>query len=128
MDALDRLHHTTEEIPMFTISIARTTLKMAVATALVGLTLAPQTASAHQVTQRFHQPEQRAGNRITVEESWINVLACNGAGENRGNFYVYQYVKRAGFRAILPPHWASPLGGHDWGTFEQAAAAACHHR
>jgi hypothetical protein len=85
-----------------------------------------QAAHAYTITGKNHQAEQRAGNRITVEESWIHIVVCNGAGEKGGQYYVYQYVKRNGFRAILPPNWGSPIGGRDFGSFAQAASAACH--
>ena len=69
----------------------------------------PVAAGAAQVTSRFSQAERRdAYGRITVEASVISVLKCNGAGENGRQFYIYQYVNRLGFRAILPPYWGSP--------------------
>ena len=86
----------------------------------------PVTAVAAQVTGRFAQAEQRdAYGRITVEASVISVLNCNGAGENGRQFYIYRYVNRGGFRAILPPYWGSPIGGRDWSTFQIAARVAC---
>lgn len=89
------------------------------------LALTPAPGHAYQELQTMHQAEQRSGGRITVEESNIHVIRCNGAGENGGQFYIYQYLKRSGFRAILPPNWGRPIGGHDWGSFAEAAAAAC---
>lgn len=83
-------------------------------------------AAGAQAVQRYNQAEQRDGyGRITVEASVITVVNCNGAGENGGQFYIYQYVNRAGVRAIQPPYWGQPIGGRDWATFEQAAYAAC---
>jgi len=32
---------------------------------------------------------------------------------NGGSFYIYQYVNRLGFRAILPPNWGRAIGGRD---------------
>jgi hypothetical protein len=93
--------------------------------ALAFAAIAPP-ASAAQAVQRFNQSEQRDSyGRMTVEASVVTVLNCNGAGENGGQSYVYQYVKRAGFRAIQPPNWAQPIGGRDWSAYEQAVAAAC---
>jgi hypothetical protein len=50
----------------------------------------------------------------------IHVIACNDR-----QFYIYQYVNRQGFRAILPPDWGHAIGGRDFGTFEEATTAAC---
>jgi hypothetical protein len=81
---------------------------------------------AYQAVQRFNQPEQRAPNgQLAVEAAIITVVACNGQGENGGQRYIYQYTNRAGFRAINPPNWGQSLGGHDWGTFQQAISAGC---
>jgi hypothetical protein len=97
--------------------------------ALVASVLAlfiPVSGHAYQVTQSFNQPEARdAYGRITVEASVIHVLACNGLGENFGQFYIYQYVNRPGFRAIRPPDWGHAIGGQDFQGFAQAAAVAC---
>lgn len=89
------------------------------------LCLAPSRAQAYQVTGKFHQAERRSGHTIAVEEAWIHTLSCNGHGEKGGQYYIYQYVKRGGFRAILPPNWASAIGGRDWGSFAEAAGVAC---
>lgn len=82
--------------------------------------MAPLSAHAYQEVNTLNQ-QAAAG----VEASVIHVIACNGAGENGGQYYVYQYVNRAGFRAILPPNWGQALGGHDWSSFAEAAQAAC---
>jgi len=93
-------------------------------TAAISSIAAPTQAS--QVIRRFDQAEQLSpSGKPLVEESTINVVSCSGAGENGGQYYIYQYHKRAGFRAIKPPNWAQAIGGRDWPTFEQAAAAAC---
>ena len=60
-----------------------------------------------------------------MEASNIHVIACNGAGENGGQFYIYEYLNRPGFRAILPPNWGNALGGRDFGTYQEAASVAC---
>jgi len=92
--------------------------------AVIGASTAP--AQAHQALQRFNQAEQRAPNgRIAVEASVITVVACNSPGERGGQYYIYQYVNRPGFRAILPPNWGAPIGGRDFGSFNEAAGAAC---
>ena len=97
-----------------------------VAGAVVASVLGAGAAQAYQITQSFNQGESRdGGGRVTVEASTIHVTNCNGAGENRGTFYIYQYLKRPGFRAILPPNWAHPIGGHDVGSFAEAAHVAC---
>lgn len=88
--------------------------------------LVPSSGLAYQETQAAYQPEQRdAAGNLSVEASNIHVLVCNGAGENGGQFYIYEYLNRPGFRAILPPNWGSPLGGQDFGTYQEAASIAC---
>jgi hypothetical protein len=88
--------------------------------------LAVQEANAYQTVQSTNQAEARDGSgRITVEASVIHVISCNAPGENRGQFYIYQYTKRAGFRAIAPPQWGNPIGGRDFGSFAEAASIAC---
>src|ERR1700754_2572278 len=83
-------------------------------------------AGAYQATQRFNQAEQRSPTgQIQVEASVITVISCNSPGEHGGQYYIYQYLNRAGFRAIQPPNWGNAIGGGDWSTFEQAAGAAC---
>ena len=97
----------------------------AIAAAAAALTLTIS-ASASQPVQRFSQPEQRdAYGRLTVEASVITVLNCNGAGENGRQIYIYQYVNRAGWRAILPPYWSQAIGGRDWNTYDEAVSAGC---
>ena len=91
----------------------------AIATTAIALSLTNVPASAHQAVQRFNQAEQRdAYGRLTVEASVITLVNCNGAGENGGQYYIYQYVNRAGVRAILPPNWSQAIGGRDWATYD----------
>lgn len=98
----------------------------AIATAAAALSLVITPATASQAVQRFNQGEQRdAYGRLTVEASVITVLNCNGAGENGGQFYIYQYTNRPGVRAIRPPYYAQAIGGRDWANYGQAVAAAC---
>src|SRR5450432_1565225 len=99
----------------------------AIATAAVALGLINvPSAYANQAVQRFNQGEQRdTYGRLTVEASVITVVNCNGAGENGGQFYIYQYLNRAGFRAIRPPYWGQAIGGRDWASYAQAVGAAC---
>jgi hypothetical protein len=93
---------------------------------LATVVLCAQPAHAYQVTQQMNQPEARdASGRITVEASIIHVVACNGAGENGGQFYVYQYVNRPGFLAIKPPEWTRHIGGRQYASFQEAAGVAC---
>src|SRR5437879_4397601 len=82
--------------------------KMPFAVAVLTAMLSWPTVSAHayQELQTMHQAESRSGRRIAVEESTIHIIRCNGPGENGGQFYIYQYLKRTGFRAILPPNWS----------------------
>jgi hypothetical protein len=90
------------------------------------LLVCAQPARAYQVTQQMNQAEARdASGRVTVEASVIHVVACNGAGENGGQFYVYQYVNRPGFLAIKPPEWSRHIGGRQYATFQEAAGVAC---
>ena len=86
------------------------------------LTVAP----ARLVVKQIQQAESLdASGRIRVEAAVIHVLACAGPGENEGQFYIYQYVKRSGFRAVQPPDWGHAIGGGDFATFEEATSAAC---
>ena len=87
----------------------------AIAAAAVALSLTNVPASAHQALQRFNQLEQRdAYGRLMVEASVITVVNCNGAGESGRQYYIYQYVNRAGVRIILPPYWGQMVGGRPW--------------
>ena len=82
--------------------------------------------SARLVVKEIQQPESLdASGRILVEAAVIRVVTCAGPSENTGQFYIYQYIKRSGFRAIQPPDWGHALGGGDFATFEEATAAAC---
>jgi hypothetical protein len=83
-------------------------------------------AQAYQTLQTFNQAESRdRAGRLLVEASTISAIACNGPGENGGQYYIYRYLNRPGFRAIRPPEWARAIGGRDWSTFQQAVTAAC---
>ena len=107
--------------------MTRTSLTLAALFAAALPFCIPPAAQAHQITNRFYQAQQTdAYGRLTVEASIISVVQCNGAGENGLQFYVYAYQNRPGFRAIYPPYWSSPIGGHDFATFGQAASIACH--
>lgn len=98
----------------------------AIAAAAAALSFVTTPATASQAVQQVNQQEQRDGyGRITVESSVITVVNCNGAGENGGQYYIYQYVNRPGVRAIRPPYWAQAIGGRDWANYGQAVAAAC---
>jgi hypothetical protein len=97
-----------------------------VATLAAVLLLAPVPVPAFQVMQQVEQAEARdTAGRITQEHSVIHVVACNGAGENGQQFYIYQYLNRPGFRAIRPPNWSTAIGGSDFPAFGQAVGAAC---
>jgi len=86
----------------------------------------PTAAQAYQITGRYQQAEARnAYGAITVEASIISVVRCGSRGENGGTFYIYSYLNRSGFRAIYPGYWGSPIGGRDFGSFREAAYAAC---
>ena len=83
-------------------------------------------ANAYEVTRVISQPEEHdASGKITVEASVIHVVACNGPAENGGEFFIYQYSNRPGYRAIRPPEWSSPLGGRDVDTYDEAVGIAC---
>ncbi|MDP2307413.1 MAG: hypothetical protein Q8P18_15410 [Pseudomonadota bacterium] len=84
-------------------------------------------AYAWEIVRSIDQPEQRdaSGRVVTVEASIIHVIACNGEGENGGQYYLYGYLNRSGFRAIQPPDWGHPIGGRDFSTENEAAVAAC---
>jgi hypothetical protein len=107
---------------MFAISYVRSTIALPTVAGVILAVTAP--TQAYQIVQKMNQAESRdPSGRITVEASVINVIQCNGAGENGGQYYIYQYINRPGFRAIQPPNWGSPIGGQDFATFDQAAAA-----
>jgi hypothetical protein len=93
----------------------------------VGLALgASPEARAWEIVQTIDQPEQRDANgTITVEASTIQVINCSAEGENGGQYYIYGYLNRSGFRAIQPPNWGAPIGGKDFSTENEAAVAAC---
>jgi hypothetical protein len=105
---------------------SRPVQKAQVLSAIAGVMLFASSAHAYQTQRSFDQAESRAPDgRITVEASKIHVIKCDGPSENGREYYVYQYINRAGFRAISPPNWGSPIGGRDFSTFEEAAKAAC---
>lgn len=112
----------------FRIVVEEGTILQLVLAMLTGMMLivTPATGHAYQISQSASQPESRDPyGRITVEASVIHVVTCNGAGENGGQFYIYQYVNRPGFRAIHPPDWGHAIGGGDYPSFEQAVGVAC---
>jgi hypothetical protein len=75
------------------------------------------------VQQVLTQAEQRdRWGRITQEAAKVHVVTCNGSSRQ---FYIYEYLKRAGFRAIIPPDWSHPVGGRDFGTSMEAWHAVC---
>lgn len=81
-------------------------------------------ASKPTVIGSLSQAEARDGSgKVTVEAATIHVVACGG-GATPG-IYVYQYVNRAGFRAIKPPDWGRALGGRDFATLDEAIGAGC---
>lgn len=72
-------------------------------------------------TAQQQQPAQYDSNgRATVVASIIHSIAC----DNGKSILVYQYGD-GHYRAIKPPYWGSPLGGHDWLSYGSAAAAGC---
>lgn len=91
--------------------------------AMLALTVTSNTAHAYQQIKKFEQPESR-----TEENAMITVIVCDGPQENGGQFYIYQYLSRPGFRAIRPPNWSDSIGGRDYPTFELAADVACRPR
>ncbi len=69
--------------------------------------------------RRINQPESRDANgRVLTEAANINVMNCQGR-----EVYIYEYMNRRGFRAIQPPNWATPIGGRDFGSYEEALQA-----
>ncbi len=77
--------------------------------------------------QVMGQQEIRDGSgRITQEAAKIYIVTCQ-IGYNTGRqIYIYQYLRRPGFRAILPPDWSHPAGGRDFATYNEALNAACY--
>ena len=59
---------------------------------------------------------------ITQEAATVRIVACNGSGRQ---VYIYQYLNRPGFRAILPPDFGHALGGRDFATYDEAVRAGC---
>jgi hypothetical protein len=95
-----------------------------VAFALLAFSVMP--ARAYQKIRDIEQAEASdASGRITVEAAVIHVIQCNGSKEDGKVYYIYQYTKRPGFRAILPPEWANSIGNRDFVSFDEAAIAAC---
>ncbi len=94
--------------------------------ALLAVAFAATPARAYEEINSFDQPRVTdETGKITVEASIVHVVACSGAGENGGQYYVFEYRDRPGFRAIAPPDWGTPIGGEDFDTYEQAVQAAC---
>jgi hypothetical protein len=86
----------------------------------------PVSAPPHHVAQTINQPESRdPSGKITVEAANIEVITCDTPQASKEQFYIYEYVNRHGYRAILPPNWGHALGGRDFDTKEEAIAAAC---
>jgi hypothetical protein len=88
--------------------------------AAIGSIAAP--TQAYQVVQRFSQAQVGPDTAPQVEASIIDVVACNGPGENGAQFYLYQYQKRPGFRAVFPPYWGQ---GANFSDYYQAASTTC---
>ena len=63
--------------------------------------------------------------RLTQEAAKIYVVTCQGGANNGRPIYIYQYLRRAGFRAIMPPDWAHSMGGRDFATYSEALSAGC---
>ena len=81
--------------------------------------MAPSVTSGATITRQFQQP---AGPN--VEAANIYVIACNEAGENLGTFWIYEYLDRPGYRAVVPHIWLA-IGGSDVATYEEAVQLAC---
>jgi len=82
---------------------------------------------AYQVVQQIKQAQVGPDDAPKVEASVIDVVSCNSPGENGAKFYLYQYVKRPGFRVILqppsgPPNWGD---GVNYSDYYQAASTTC---
>jgi hypothetical protein len=104
--------------------IGRSRMTLTAAVAVLAASTAP--GLAYHIDQRTNQAETRdPSGRVTTEASVINIFRCDGPAENEGQYFIYQYIKRPGFRAIQPPNWSSSIGGKEFATFEEAAAAAC---
>lgn len=94
--------------------------------AALAATAGPAPARAHSEVNAFLQPERRdETGRVTVEAAAVHVIHCDDEGENGGEYYVYQYIYRDGFRVIAPPNWGQVIGGRDWDTYMEAVTAAC---
>lgn len=94
--------------------------------ASVAVALAAGPALAHSESAAFLQPERRdEAGRITVEAAAVHVIQCDEPGENGGEYYIYQYLYRDGFRAIDPPEWGDAIGDRDFDSYAEAAEAAC---
>jgi hypothetical protein len=108
------------------VTMAKRNAGAVLAIALVILAADAAPARAYQKIRDINQPEARDGaGRITVEDAVIHVVQCNGPHEDGKVYYIYQYTKRVGFRAILPPDWGNSIGNRDFASFEEAAIAAC---
>ncbi len=105
-------------------------LHLPTAMAVIAITLAFTTmpATAYQISTQYSQSAEArdASGRLWNEASRMYLLTCNGAGENGRQYYLYQYLKRLGFRVILPPNYGQAIGGRDFSSYEEAANTACH--
>ena len=79
----------------------------------------PSLTSGATITNQSQQP---AGPN--VEAAIIYMISCNEAGENGGIFWIYEYLDRPGYRAVVPNIWQA-IGGSDVATFEEAVQLAC---
>jgi hypothetical protein len=88
-----------------------------------------QAAAKHTEIGLLSQAETRdAAGKITTEAATIHVIACangSGGGHTPAGIYVYEYTKRAGFRAVQPPNWGTALGGKEFATLGEAIATGC---
>jgi hypothetical protein len=101
--------------------------RVAACVLVIGLALCiPASTLAYQTVRQFDQPESRdATGKVKVEAARITIVLCNGPGENGGQFYIYQYLKRPGINVIHPPDWSHPIGGPNIHSLGQAAQIAC---
>jgi len=112
------MHHTT--------NLRSAGVALALAGATIGVAAATPASAAQETQPAAYQAQQvDAYGRLIVEAAYVHAVACNGPGENGRQFYIYQYVNRAGFRVIAPPDYGHAVGGRDWGTFQEAVSVAC---
>jgi hypothetical protein len=94
---------------------------------LLGLVITAHSAHAYSFAPVGEQAESwsepPAPRKMLTEHSFIYKIDCTGTPNYRP-YLVYYYPGRNQYRAVELPNYTR-IGGHDFGTFEEAARVAC---